>query len=48
MTKQQAISLLIIEELKKGKSIEDAMDFVLGEGAYSSLANDLYDTINNK
>ena len=48
MTKQQVISMLIIEELNKGKSVKEAMDSVLGEGTYLTLANDLYDTINNK
>ena len=45
MTKQQAISALILAEVSKGKSIQDAFDAVIGEGAYARLAGELWEAL---
>jgi hypothetical protein len=46
MTKQQAISALILAEVANGKSIKEAFDAVIGEGAYKQLADDIWETFN--
>ena len=42
MTKTQTISTLIMMEVYKGKSIQEAVDSVLGEGTYIQLAEDVW------
>jgi hypothetical protein len=44
MTKQQAISTLILNEVANGKTIREAFEAILGEGTYEALANDIYET----
>lgn len=39
------ISLAILTLVQSGMSLPQAFDAVLGEGAYASLASDLYDTL---
>lgn len=46
MTKTQAISALILAQVAQGKSIQEAFDAVIGEGAYKQLADDLWETFN--
>jgi hypothetical protein len=45
MTKQQAISALILAEVAKGKTIEQAFDAVIGEGAYKRLAGEVWEAL---
>lgn len=46
MTKTQAISALILAQVAQGKSIQEAFDAVIGEGAYKQLADNLWETFN--
>lgn len=49
MTKQQAISAMIIEAYKaNGGDIRAAFDKIMGEGAYMKLAGELYDELRAK
>jgi len=43
MTKQQAISALILAQVAQGKSIKEAFDAVIGEGAYDRLAGEIWE-----
>jgi hypothetical protein len=45
MTKQQAISALILAEIAKGKTMEQAFDAVIGEGAYKQLAGEVWEAL---
>ena len=45
MTKQQAISALILTEVANGKSIQEAFDAVIGEGAYQRLADEVWEAL---
>jgi hypothetical protein len=45
MTKQQAISALILAEVAKGKTIDQAFDAVIGEGAYKRLADEVWEAL---
>jgi hypothetical protein len=45
MTKQQAISLLILAEVAKGKTTQEAFDAVIGEGAYKRLAYEVWEAL---
>lgn len=45
MTKQQAISLMILENVKNGMSLEEAFDAVLGAGSYEKLAGEIYEEL---
>lgn len=45
MTKQQAISALILAEVAKGRSIQDAFDAVIGAGAYAKLAGEVWEAL---
>jgi len=46
MTKNQTISAMILNEIANGKSVSEAVDSVLGEGAYQKLAGDIFDALN--
>ena len=45
MTKQQAISALILAEVAKGRTIQEAFDAVIGEGAYERLASEVWEAL---
>ena len=45
MTKQQAISALILANIAKGMSVPDAFDAVIGEGAYERLAGEVWEAL---
>jgi hypothetical protein len=45
MTKQQAVSTLILAEVAKGKTIEQAFNAVIGEGAYKRLAGEVWEAL---
>ncbi len=45
MTKNQAISALILAEVAQGKTIQQAFDAVIGEGAYEQLAGELWEAL---
>lgn len=45
MTKQQAISLMILENVTNGMSLEEAFDAVLGAGAFEKLAGEIYEEL---
>jgi hypothetical protein len=48
MTKQQAISTLIANEFKaNGGDIVKAFDKIMGEGAYTKLASEVYHGLRN-
>lgn len=43
ITKTQKISQLITEQVfKNGKTLQEAIDAVIGEGTYQQLVDDLY------
>jgi len=44
MTKNEAISLMIIGKVSQGMTIREAIDAILGEGTVEKIASDLYDT----
>jgi hypothetical protein len=45
MTKQQAISALILAEVAKGSTIQEAFDAIIGEGAYAKLAGGIWEAL---
>jgi hypothetical protein len=45
MTKNQAISALILAEVAKGSTIQEAFDAVIGEGAYAKLAGEVWEAL---
>ena len=45
MTKQQAISALILANVAKGMTVEQAFDAVIGEGAYKQLAGEVWEAL---
>jgi hypothetical protein len=45
MTKNQAISALILAEIAKGKTIQEAFDTVIGEDAYAKLAGEVWEAL---
>ena len=45
MTKTQAISALILAEVAKGRTIQQAFDAVIGEGAYVKLAGEVWEAL---
>jgi hypothetical protein len=45
MTKTQAISALILAEVASGKTIQQAFDAVIGEGAYERLAGEVWEAL---
>jgi hypothetical protein len=45
MTKNQAISALILAEVAQGKTIQQAFDAVIGEGAYEQLAGEIWEAL---
>ena len=45
MTKQQAISALILAKVAKGMTVEQAFDAVIGEGAYKQLAGEVWEAL---
>ena len=45
MTKQQAISALILAKVAQGKTIQEAFDAVIGEGAYKRLAGEVWEAL---
>ncbi|MDR6389182.1 hypothetical protein [Paraburkholderia phenoliruptrix] len=48
MSKNQIISARILAEVAKGKTIDQAIDAVFGEGAYLKIAGELYDALRAK
>ena len=46
MTKAQAISKMILDNIAKGMEPREAVDAVLGEGTFEGLAADVYDALN--
>ena len=44
-SKNQNISARITAKLSEGMTVEQAIDFVLGAGAFQKLAGEIYDTI---
>jgi hypothetical protein len=51
MTREEAtkvaISRAILIEMTNGKTIKEAYDTVLGEGAYAKLASDMWESLRN-
>lgn len=45
MTKQQAISALILSQVANGKTIQEAFDAVIGAGAYERLAGEVWEAL---
>tara|TARA_R110000772_G_scaffold13110_3_gene39152 strand:- start:850 stop:1020 length:171 start_codon:yes stop_codon:yes gene_type:complete len=48
MTKNEKITIAIAAQINSGKSVKEAFDAVLGEGAYIKMAGELYDALNAK
>lgn len=46
MTKNQTISAMILNEIANGKTVSEAVDAILGEGTYQTLAGDIFDALN--
>lgn len=46
--KNTLISRRILALVAAGHSVDEAINLVLGEGAYAALAADLYDALNNR
>jgi len=42
------ISKAILSEVNSGKTIQQAIDTVLGQGTYAKVAGDVYDALNAK
>ncbi len=45
MTKQQIISALILNARAEGASVKEAVDSILGAGAYDRLVGELYEEL---
>mgnify|MGYP006337312719 CR=1 FL=1 len=45
MTASQKISAAILANIAAGKSVKEAFDAILGNGAYEKLAGEVYDTL---
>lgn len=45
MTKQQAISALILAEVAKGATPQEAVDAILGAGTYERLAGEVWEAL---
>lgn len=45
MTANEKISLMIIEAVKAGADVADAVDAVLGAGTYEAIASDVYEAL---
>jgi hypothetical protein len=45
MTKQQAISALILARVANGETIQQAFDAVIGAGAYERLAGEVWEAL---
>lgn len=43
LSAQSPVVLAIAVELRRGKKMSDAMDFVCGEGSYAKFAREIYD-----
>ena len=48
MTKNQAISLMILGKVAQGMTIREAFDAILGEGTVEKLAGEVYDALREK
>jgi hypothetical protein len=48
MTKNQAISALILAQVAQGKTIQQAFDSVIGPGAYERLASEVWEALQPK
>ena len=48
MTAIQAISKAIIEKISCGMEVKQAIDAVLGSGAFDKLAGEIYDDLKNQ
>ncbi|CAB3784149.1 hypothetical protein [Pararobbsia alpina] len=48
MNKNQIISARILAAVANGKTIEQAYDAVMGDGAYLKLAGEMYDELRAK
>lgn len=45
MTKQQAISAMILARVASGETIQEAFDAVIGAGAYERLAGEVWEAL---
>lgn len=45
ITKNEAISLMIIQKMAAGLTVRQAIDAVLGAGVSANLISDVYDTL---
>lgn len=41
----QVISAKIIQAIRRGMTLQEAFDFVLGEGSFAQLADDIHDLL---
>jgi len=48
MNKDPIIIAKILTAMSNGMELNEAFDFVIGEGAYAKLAGDLYDALRAK
>jgi len=47
-TKMQKVAALILAEVNKGKTMEEAWDAVMGAGEYEKFVKDLYHKLRGK
>jgi hypothetical protein len=45
MTKNEAISVMILSKVAAGMTVREAFDAVLGAGRFEQLASDIYDEL---
>lgn len=45
MTKQQALSVILLKKIADGMTASEAMDDTFGPGTFAKLASDVYDTL---
>ena len=48
MTKQQALSLMILKNIADGMTASEAMDAVFGPGTFDKLAGEVYEQLQTK
>lgn len=46
--KNAQISLEILKNIQSGMSVNQALDAVLGQGAFAGIASDVYDALKSK
>lgn len=48
LSDESPIAFLVMQEMKRGKSCAQAIDFICGEGSFKKFAKEIYLNIRNK